>query len=152
MNDIVRRLDILRENTPDVSPDNTPAQNSRFIALQNQERFQNGQIRERERELSNIPKGIINKRKSRINFNFPDTSPQTPPRSSNRREVDEYEEDFPPPPHFLEPTNHCETSFLFSDGGLSPVRNKLSNIAPLPSNPTIDNFVRPITQITDEKK
>ena len=32
IDDIVRRLDILRGNTPDVSPDNTPAQNSRIIA------------------------------------------------------------------------------------------------------------------------
>ena len=29
--------------------------------------------------------------------------------------------------------------------------NKLPNIAPLPSKPAIDNFARPITQITDEK-
>ena len=151
IDDIVRRLDILQGNTPDVSPDNTPAQNSRIIARQNQERFQNRQIRERERELSNIPKGIINKRKSSINFNFPDTPPQTPPQRSNKRKVDEKEEDFPPPPHFLEPTSPRETSFLFSDGSLSPLRNKLPNIAPLPSKPTIDNFARPITQITDEK-
>ena len=41
--------------------------------------------------------------------------------------------------------------FLFSGGSLSPLRNKLPNIAPLPSKPTIDNFARPITQITDEK-
>ena len=57
--DIVRRLDILRGNTQDVSPDNNPAQNSRIIAWQNQERFQNRQIRERKRELPNIPKGIL---------------------------------------------------------------------------------------------
>ena len=56
MKDIVRRLDILRGNTPDVSPSNTPTQNSRIIARQNEERFQNRQIREREREISNIPK------------------------------------------------------------------------------------------------
>ena len=46
MEDIVRRLDILQRNTPDVSPANTPAQNSRIIARQNEERFQNRQIRE----------------------------------------------------------------------------------------------------------
>ena len=74
MEDLVRRLDILRGNTPDVSPVNTPAQNSRIIARQNEERFQNRQIREREREISNIPKGIVNKRKSSTNFNFPDFS------------------------------------------------------------------------------
>ena len=41
INGIVRKLDILGGNTPDVSLDNTPAQNSRIIARQNQERFQN---------------------------------------------------------------------------------------------------------------
>ena len=116
-----------------------------------QERFQNRQIREGEREHSNIPKGIINKRKSNINFNFPDTTLQTPLPRSNRREVDEDEEDFPPLPHFLEPTSHRETSFLFSDGILSTLRNKLPNIAPLPSKPTIANLARPISQIIDEK-
>ena len=133
IDDIGRRLDVLRANTPDVYPGNTPAQNSRIIARQNQGRFQNRQIRERERELLNIPKGIINKRKLSINFCFPDTPPQTLPRRSNRQEFDEDEEDFPPPPHFLESTSHRETSFLFSDGSLSPLRNKLPNIAPLPS-------------------
>ena len=49
--DFVRRLDILWGNTPDVSPDNTPAQNSRIIDRQNQEKFQNTQIRERERKI-----------------------------------------------------------------------------------------------------
>ena len=63
MEDIVRRLDFLRENTLDVSPDNTREQNSRIIPQKNQGRFQNRQIKEREKELSNIPKGIINKRK-----------------------------------------------------------------------------------------
>ena len=41
MEDIVKRLDFLRGNTPDVSQDNTPAQNSRISARQNQEKFQN---------------------------------------------------------------------------------------------------------------
>ena len=40
--------------------------------------------------------------------------------------------------------------FLFSSF-LSPLRNKLRNITPLPSKPTVDNFARPITQMTDEK-
>ena len=62
MKDIVRRLDILRGNTPDVSPSNTPAQNSGIIARQNEERFQNRQTREREREISNIPKGIVKRK------------------------------------------------------------------------------------------
>ena len=41
IDDIVRRLDILRGNTPDASLDNTPTQNSRITARQNEEKFQN---------------------------------------------------------------------------------------------------------------
>ena len=44
IDEIVRRLDFLRGNTPDVSPDNTMELNSRIIARKNQERFQNRQI------------------------------------------------------------------------------------------------------------
>ena len=157
--EIVRRLDLLRENTLHVSPDNTMEQNSRIIAWKNQERFQNRQIKEREKELLNIPKGIINKRKSIINFNFSDMPPYTPSEGFSRYLQPNVENDFSryhqPSPHFLEPTEPRETSFLFSDGNqpksLSPLRNKLRNIAPLPSKPTIDNFARPITQMTDEK-
>ena len=42
-----------------VSPFNTPAQNSAIIAQQNADRFQNRLARERQRELSNIPKGTV---------------------------------------------------------------------------------------------
>ena len=31
------------------------------------------------------------------------------------------------------------------------LRNKLRTTAPLPSRPSVDNFSRPITEITDEK-
>ena len=31
------------------------------------------------------------------------------------------------------------------------MRNRLPNIAPLPSRPSVDNFSRPITEMTDEK-
>ena len=48
MDDIVRRLDILGENIPDVSPDNTATQNSRIIARKNQENFKMGKL-EREK-------------------------------------------------------------------------------------------------------
>ena len=51
-----------------------------------------------------------------------------------------------PSPHFREPQEPRELRFLFSDGtkpeSLSPLRNRLKNI---------DNFARPITQMTDEK-
>ena len=86
--------------------------------------------------------------------------PYTPSEDFSRYLQPNVENDFSrylqPSLHFLEPTKPRETSFLFSDGNqpesLSPFRNKLQNIAPLPSKPTIDNFARPITQMTDEKK
>ena len=85
MDEITKRLNFLRGNIPDFSPDNTREQNSRIIARKNQERFQNRQIREREREIKNIPKGIVNKRKSSLNFNFPETAPYPPPRDDFSR-------------------------------------------------------------------
>ena len=71
-----------------------------------------------------------------MDINFPDTPPATP-----------YGDDFiPHPPYSLR-----ETSFLFPDGSLSPLWNRLPNIAPLPTRPSIDNFARPLTQIIDDK-
>ena len=118
MDDITRRLDFLWGNSDDVSPDNTKEQNSKIIARKNQERFQNRQIREREWE-------IINKRKSSLNFNFPDTPPYTPPRddflrylqpSSSTPVQGDFSRYLQPSPHFLEPQEPREKSFLFSDG------------------------------------
>ena len=99
-----------------------------------------------------------------MNFNFPETPPYTPPRHNFLRYLQQTSCSTPnqdflhylhPSSHFLEPQEPRKTSFLFSDGtkpeSLSPLRNKLKNIAPLPSRPTIDNFARPITQMTDEK-
>ena len=121
---------------PDLYGGNTPAENSRRIAQANDERFQNRRLREREREISNIPWGIVKSRKSSMDINFPDTPPATP-----------YGGDFIPHP----PYSPSETSFLFPDGSLSPLRNRLPNIAPLPSRPSIDNFARPLTRIIDDK-
>ena len=145
MNDIVRRLNYLRGNTPDVSPDNTPLQNSRVVARKNNEKFVNQQIKERQREIANIPKGTVNNRKSSTNFNFPDTPPQTPEEYClpPPPPLFDYEKDFPPLSRepveapLVEPR---ETSFLFSDGSLSPLRNKLPTLPPLPSKPSVDNF------------
>ena len=75
--------------------------------------------------------------------------------SSSTPVQDDFSHYLEPSSHFFEPQEPRETSFLFSDGtkpeSLSPLRNNLKNIAPLPSKSAIDNFVRPITQITDEK-
>ena len=79
MDEITKRLNFLWGNIPDVSPDNTREQNSRIIARKNIERFQNRKIGEREREIKDIPKGIINESKTSLNFNFPETPPYTPP-------------------------------------------------------------------------
>ena len=40
---------------------------------------------------------------------------------------------------------------MYTEGSVSPLRNKLPNIAPLPSRPSVDNFSRPTTKMTDEK-
>ena len=126
IDEITRRLNFLRGNAPDVSPDNTREQNSQIIAPQNQDRFQNRRIKEREREIKNIPKGIINKRKSSLNFNFPETPSYTPPRDNFSRYLqptssstpiqDDFSRYLQPSPHFLEAQEPRETSFLFSDG------------------------------------
>ena len=100
-----------------------------------------------------------------MNFNFPETPPYTPPQddfshylqptSSSSPITDDFLCYIQPSPHFLEPQESRKLSFLFSDGtrpeSLSPLRNRLKNIAPLPSKPTIDNFAKPMTQMTDEK-
>ena len=59
MEDIVRRLDFLRGNTPDVSPDNTREQNSRIIARKNQERFQNSELRKEKKNFQTFQKELL---------------------------------------------------------------------------------------------
>ena len=65
---ITRSLDKLRGNTQGLSPHNTPAQNARIIMQRTNQKFLDKQINQSEKELKNIPKGIVNKRKSSINF------------------------------------------------------------------------------------
>ena len=71
MKEITRRLDKLRGNKNEVSPYNTPAQNSAIIAQQNNQKFLDRQMNQREREIKNIPKGIVKNRRSSINFQLP---------------------------------------------------------------------------------
>ena len=64
-----------------------------------------------------------------------------------------YEKDSPPLsrlPIELPSLEPRETSFG-DFRTISPLRNKLPNIVALPSKPSVDNFSRPITQLTDEK-
>ena len=71
-----------------------------------------------------------------MDINFPDTPPATP-----------YGGDFISHP----PYSPRKTSFLFPNGSLSPLQNRLPNMAPLPSRPSIDNFARPLPRIIDDK-
>ena len=193
MDEITKRLDLLRGNTVDVSPNNTPEENSRIIAQENNEKFVNQQLNQRKTELSRLPKGNINGKgsslRSSIHFKLPDTPPFTPetdywtdvadnllstpaPTTSppappapmplsgppeKEPSLFNYNRNFPPlsrevlkknlPPI----TPSIETSFLSPEGSFSPLRNKLPLIAPLHSRPNINNFSKPITEITDEK-
>ena len=55
-----------------VSPQNTPEQNSKIIQQQNSETFLSRQLRQREKELSSLPKGNVGKKRSsiRLSLNF----------------------------------------------------------------------------------
>ena len=165
MEEIYRRLDALKGNTLDVSPYNTRAQNSAIIVQKDNEKFVNWQIRERNREIANIPKGVVNKRKSTTNFNFLDTPSQTPEEDYKQSvellsvpsifwvapvpsapPVFNYEKYFPPwsrRPIGLPPLEPREASFG-GFGTISPLRNKLPNIASLHSKPSVDNFSKPV--------
>ena len=83
-----------------------------------------------------------------MNFNFPDTPLQTPEQYWLPPRLFDYEK------YFLSLSRQLveprKLSF-FSDIYISPLRNKLPQLAPLPSRPSVDNFSRPITQIADEK-
>ena len=129
-----------------------------------------------------MPKGIVNKRRSSINFRLPDTPPLTPqeqdeywhdvgenwlgtpastisglPAPAQPTSLFNYDQDFPPLSKHILSKNlpsvspSRETSFLSPEGSVSPLRNKLPNIAPLPSRLSVDNFSRPFTEITNEK-
>ena len=64
---------------------NTREQNSEIIAQNTNEKFVNQQVKQRQREISNLPKGIVNKRKLSMNFNFPETNPPPNATTSTRR-------------------------------------------------------------------
>ena len=127
----------------------------------------------KDKEISNLPKEIVNKRKSSMNFNFPETHPRTPQDQDDDYWYDveqnwfpisgppsppaslfDFDRDFPPlssQPIVRQTPEPRETGFLYSEGSVSPLSNRLLNIAPLPSRPSVDNFSRPVTEMTDEK-
>ena len=122
-------------------------------------------------------KGIVKKRKSSMNFNFSDTPPPTPQEQDDYwcdveqnqfgtpatpssgplaqpASLLDYDQDFSPlsrQPIINKTPEPRGTSFLYPKGSISPLRDKLPNIAPLPSRPSVDNFSRPVTKMTDEK-
>ena len=66
---------------------NTREQNSEIIAQKTNEKFVNQQVKQRQREISNLPKGIVNKRKLSMNFNFPETNPPPPKRHNINKKI-----------------------------------------------------------------
>ena len=52
---------------------------------------------------------------------------------------------------FFKQQNQEKLVFFYPEGSISPLRNRLPSIAPLPSRLNNYNFSRPITEITDEK-
>ena len=187
VDELQKRLDRLRGNN--VSPHNIPEKNAKIIQRKNSEKVINQQLRQRQKELSNLPKGNVGKKRSSIRsslkFRLPETPPATPfddywddvadqwIKSTSvsgppEPPLFDYERDFrplsrsaqkahlppitpkttlPPPPS----NTPRETSFLTPEGSVSSLHNKLPFIAPIPSKPNINNFSRPITDITDQK-
>ena len=157
------------------------------------EKFLNRQLRQREKELSSLPKVNVGKKRSSIRsslkFRLPETQPPSfddywdgvvdqwilhntplsgPSEPPLPAPLFDYERDFPPlsksvlrrnlPPITPKtplpslPSTPTETSFFFpAEESVSPLRKKLPIIAPLPSRPNINDFARPITDITHEK-
>ena len=84
-NVVACRLDRLRGNTPlEVSPFNTKEENSRIIAQKNWQKVHSQQINQIGKELSQLPKGNVKKKRSSIKFKLPETPPVTP------QQVNEY--------------------------------------------------------------
>ena len=111
-------------------------------------------------------------------MNFPETPPQTPQgqKEDYWRDVEQnlfdtpaapisgpplppasifdYDRDFPPlsrQPIVPQTPEPRDTSFLYPEGSVLPLRNRLPNIPPLSSRLSVDNSSRPITDTTDEK-
>ena len=92
MEEIERRLDRLRSNTPlEVSPFNTKEENSRIIAQKNWQKVHSQQINQIGKELSQLPKGNVKKKRSSIKFRLPDTPHVT--SSGTPQLVNEYWDD-----------------------------------------------------------
>ena len=98
-----------------------------------------------------LPYGYVENNKQ-VQFNLPSSISGPPPAPRPRSPpLFDYDRDFPSISKFVpQPPESRETSFLYPEGSLSPLRNKLLNIAPLSSRPSVDNFSRPITKMADE--
>ena len=71
MDEITRRLDRLRGNTPfEVSSFNTKEENSRIIAQKNWQKVLDQRLNRREKELSQLPKGNVKKKDLVLNLRF----------------------------------------------------------------------------------
>ena len=160
MDEITRRLDRFRGNTLDVSPYNTREENSRIIPGKNNENKRRSSINFRLPDTPPLTSQEQDEYWHDVGENWLGTPASTisgPPAPTQPTSLFNYDQDFPPlskhilsknlPP--IRPSR--ETSFLSTEGSVSPLRNELPNIAPLPSRPSVNNFSRTITEITDEK-
>ena len=143
MDEITRRRDKLRGNKSELSPYNTPAQNSAVIAQQNNKKFLDRKMNQREREIKSIPKGVVKNRRSSINFQLPQINsiknykfPDTPPQT--------------PGDYWSDVAQNWVVSPDLPISGLPRSSNKLKHIAPLPNKPIVNNFSRPVTKMADD--
>ena len=100
--EIEHRLNRLCGNAPlEVSPLNTKEENSRIIAQKNWQKVLDQRFNQREKELSQQPKGNVKKKRSCIRssmrFRFPDTSPVTPSFNDYWDDVAENQKNTPAP-------------------------------------------------------
>ena len=141
MEEITKRLDRLRGNTQDVSPYHTREENSRIIARKNNEKSLNQQIKQRQRELSKLPKEIVNRRRSSINFRLPDRPSLTPQvQDEYWRDVEQNWLSTPTPTISSSPAPPQSTSLFDYDRDFPPLSkhilsNNLPSLSKTPASP-----------------
>ena len=141
MEEITKRLDRLRGNTQDVSPYHTREENSRIIARKNNEKSLNQQIKQRQRELSKLPKEIVNRRRSSINFRLPNRPSLTPQvQDEYWRDVEQNWLSTPTPTISSPPAPPQSTSLFDYDRDFPPLSkhilsNNLPSLSKTPASP-----------------
>ena len=159
LNDLTRRLNRLcaplppprttrrpRVPRPEVEPDLRNVLNNRLYRLRHgsitpnqEEKTLAKRLSERQREIAQIPKGTVKSRKSDVGL-FQPILPDNPPPTHIR-------DDYWPPPSSVPSDNNFIKPQLPSKPQFSPKKK-----SQVPPKPIIDDFARPLTKITDDKK